>query len=116
MSSERRRARGAEPAPPPSPQELAQQREQQRLERRALLKGALGLGGAAAAAGWLSLAPPTWPLSLRDPDGERGKPKAALRRLPEGGFVVPDAPSVAEADVAGRAGRAGWHRALHSTR
>jgi uncharacterized protein (DUF362 family) len=100
MSSERRRARQAEPAPEPSAQELEQQRDQQRLERRALLKGALGLGGAAAAAGWLSLAPASWPLSLRDPDGERGKPKAQVLRLPEGGFVVPDAPSVADLGVA----------------
>ena len=51
MSSERRRAGRAEPAPEPSAQELEQQRDQRRLERRALLKGALGLGGAAAAAG-----------------------------------------------------------------
>jgi uncharacterized protein (DUF362 family) len=65
-----------------------------------LLKGALGLGGAAAAAGYASLAPPSWPLSLNDPDGERGKPQAVVRHLPEGGFVVPDAPSLADLGVA----------------
>jgi uncharacterized protein (DUF362 family) len=100
MSNERRRARQAEPTPEPSAQDLEQQRDHQRIERRALLKGALGLGGAVAAAGWASLAPPSWPLSLRDPDGERGKPKAAVRSLPEGGFRVPDAPSVADLGVA----------------
>jgi len=98
MSNERRRARRDEPEP--SAQDLEQQRDHQRIERRALLKGALGLGGAVAAAGWVSLAPPGWPLSLRDPDGERGKPTAAVRSLPEGGFRVPDAPSVADLGVA----------------
>ena len=98
MSNERRRARRDEPEP--SAQELEQQRDHQRIERRALLKGALGLGGAVAAAGWVSLAPPGWPLSLRDPDGERGKPTATVRSLPEGGFRVPDAPSVADLGVA----------------
>lgn len=100
MSNERRRARQTEPTPEPSAQDLAQQRDHQRIERRALLKGALGLGGAVAAAGWASLAPSSWPLSLCDPDGERGKPKAAVRSLPEGGFRVPDAPSVADLGVA----------------
>jgi uncharacterized protein (DUF362 family) len=98
MSNERRRARQAEPQP--SAEELEQQRDHQRIERRALLKGALGLGGAVAAAGWISLAPSNWPLSLRDPDGERGKPKAAVRTLPDAGFRVPDAPSVADLGVA----------------
>jgi len=98
MSNERRRARRDQPEP--SAQDLEQQRDHQRIERRALLKGALGLGGAVAAAGWVSLAPPGWPLSLRDPDGERGKPTAAVRSLPEGGFRVPDAPSVADLGVA----------------
>jgi uncharacterized protein (DUF362 family) len=99
MSNERRRRR-AEPEAPPSAEDLAAQRDQQRIERRALLKGALGLGGAAAAAGWMSLAPQSWPLSLRDDDGERGKPKPQVLRLPESGFVVPDAPSVADLGVA----------------
>lgn len=32
--------------------------------------------------------PPHWPLSIKDPDGERGKPREQLRRLPENGFAV----------------------------
>jgi uncharacterized protein (DUF362 family) len=42
----------------------------------------------AAGAGWAALAPSDWPLSLRDPDGQRGKPRRPLHRLPEGGFAV----------------------------
>ncbi|HVZ34321.1 MAG TPA: DUF362 domain-containing protein [Polyangiaceae bacterium] len=105
MSNEHRRSRhrvtdAAVPPAAPSPAELEQQKEHHRLERRRLLKQALGVGGACAAAGWLSLAPADWPLSLRDPDGERGKPKPELRRLPDGGFRVADAPSVADLAVA----------------
>src|SRR4030095_9963313 len=37
---------------------------------------------------YVSLAPPRWPLSLRDPDGERGKPSTPTLRLPPGGFAV----------------------------
>jgi uncharacterized protein (DUF362 family) len=57
-------------------------------ERRAFLKQ---LGAAAIVAlgsGWAALAPPNWPLSLRDPDGERGKPDVNIFKLPEGGFRV----------------------------
>ena len=100
MSTERRRGRREAPPAEPSAQDQLAQREHQRLERRALLKGALGIGGACAAAGWLSLAPAHWPLSLRDPDGEVGKPKPKIWRLPEQGFGVPDAPSVADLGVA----------------
>lgn len=100
MSTERQRGRRGPAEPEPTPQDVEQARQHARIERRALIKGAVGLGGAVAAAGWLSLAPPSWPLSLKDPDGERGKPQAPIRRLPEGGFAVPDAPSVADLGVA----------------
>ncbi len=56
--------------------------------RRAFLKQAGMALGITAGAGWASLAPPGWPLSLRDPDGERGKPRRDIVRLPEGGFAV----------------------------
>lgn len=100
MSQERRRGRRAAAEPEPTAEELAQQKDHQKIERRALLKGALGLGGAAAAAGWMSLAPQSWPLSLRDTDGERGKPKPKVFSLPEGGFRVPEMPSVADLGIA----------------
>jgi len=105
MSTEQRRPRGAagrrgraESEPTPEDREAASAHA--RIERRALLKQALGLGGACAAAGWVSLAPAGWPLSLRDPDGERGKPAIPVRRLPDGGFRVPDAASIADLGVA----------------
>jgi uncharacterized protein (DUF362 family) len=100
MSTERQRGRRGPAVSEPTPEDLSLAREHVRIERRALLKGAVGLGGAAAAAGYLSLAPPSWPLSLTDPDGERGKPQAPVRLLPEGGFAVPDAPSLADLGVA----------------
>lgn len=56
--------------------------------RRAFLKQAGVALGVGLGAGWVSLAPPEWPLSLRDPDGERGKPRHDLVQLPEGGFAV----------------------------
>ncbi len=56
--------------------------------RRAFLKQAGVSLGLAAGAGWAALAPPSWPLSLKDPDGERGKPQVHPVRLPEGGFAV----------------------------
>jgi uncharacterized protein (DUF362 family) len=100
MSTERQRGRRGRVESEPTPQDIAGAREHVRIERRALLQGALSIGGAAAVAGYVSLAPPSWPLSLNDPDGERGKPQAVVRRLPEGGFVVPDAPSLADLGVA----------------
>jgi uncharacterized protein (DUF362 family) len=100
MSTERQRGRRGRVESEPSPQDIESEREHVRIERRALLKGALGVGGAAAASAYLSLAPSRWPFSLNDPDGERGKPQAALRHLPEGGFAVPDAPSLADLGVA----------------
>jgi uncharacterized protein (DUF362 family) len=61
---------------------------QRRRERRAFLKQAGITALLAAGAGWATFAPSRWPLSLRDPDGERGKPRKKLLRLPEGGFAV----------------------------
>jgi len=55
-------------------------------ERRAFLKQLGAAGILALGAGWVSLAPSDWPLSLRDLDGERGKPKVKIIRLPEDGF------------------------------
>ncbi len=57
-------------------------------ERRALLKQGAAIAGITALGGWAALAPADWPGSLRDPDGERGKPKIDVKRLPEGGFAV----------------------------
>ena len=62
--------------------------EQARRERRRFLKHAGTITGATLAAGWAALAPAEWPLSLRDPDGERGKPRQRTLRLPAGGFAV----------------------------
>jgi len=57
-------------------------------ERRAFLKQ-LGAGALLAlGAGWAALAPSDWPLSLKDPDGERGKPELDIFSLPENGFAV----------------------------
>lgn len=100
MSTERQRGRRGRAESEPTPQDIERADEHVRIERRALLKGAVGIGGAAAAAAYFSMAPPTWPLSLNDPDGERGKPQAPVRRLPEGGFAVPDRASVADLGVA----------------
>jgi len=44
--------------------------------------------GLTLGATWAALAPARWPLSLRDPDGERGKPRPKILRLPEAGFAV----------------------------
>jgi uncharacterized protein (DUF362 family) len=57
-------------------------------ERRKFLLQAGTVATATAAAGYVSLAPARWPLSLRDPDGERGKPTQPTLRLPANGFAV----------------------------
>ena len=57
-------------------------------ERRAFLKQLGAVGLLALSAGYASLAPSNWPLSLRDPDGENGKPNVDVFRLPENGFAV----------------------------
>ena len=75
-------------------EELADER------RRAFLKQAGVVVGVGATAGWAALAPADWPLSLRDPDGERGKPKARVLSLPQGGFAVAPSPLAAQLGVA----------------
>ena len=61
------------------------------MNRRRFLTQAATATGIAAVSGWASLAPPDWPGSLADPDGERGKPRPEEFTLPSGGFtVVPD--------------------------
>ena len=57
-------------------------------ERRVFLKQLGAASVLALGAGWAALAPPHWPLSLRDPDGERGKPRENIVTLPENGFGV----------------------------
>jgi uncharacterized protein (DUF362 family) len=57
-------------------------------ERRRFLKEAGVAASVAAGSAYLSLAPPDWPLSLSDPDGEAGKPKVERLSLPAGGYAV----------------------------
>jgi uncharacterized protein (DUF362 family) len=73
---------------------------QRREERRRFLKQAGGLAGLTLVSGWAALAPSSWPGSLRDPDGERGKPRTKLIRLPEGGYAVPASSAAATIGVA----------------
>lgn len=77
---------GHGPAPGEPGDEAA--RAHARVHRRAFLKQAGVAAGLAAGAGWAALAPAGWPLSLRDPDGERGKPRETVLRLPERGYAV----------------------------
>ncbi len=56
--------------------------------RRRFLKQAGAAAGVSLGAGWAALAPPSWPLSLRDPDGERGKPGRGSLKLPQNGFAI----------------------------
>ncbi|MBK8013743.1 MAG: DUF362 domain-containing protein [Deltaproteobacteria bacterium] len=72
----------------------------ERIDRRAALRQIGTVSAIAAGAGWAALAPPTWPGSLRDPDGERGKPKQPVFRLPENGFLVPNVPGGAVLGIA----------------
>jgi len=58
------------------------------VDRRRFLKQAGAVAGLTLASGWAALAPSRWPLSLRDPDGERGKPRSPILRLPEHGYRV----------------------------
>jgi uncharacterized protein (DUF362 family) len=71
-----------------APEVSAALAEEHRERRRTFLKQAAVVGAATLGAGYASLAPARWPLSLRDPDGERGKPRAPVLRLPQGGFAV----------------------------
>jgi uncharacterized protein (DUF362 family) len=77
-----------------------ERREHERLERRAFLKRAAVAGGLGLVAGWASLAPGGWPLSLRDPDGEAGKPKRRLLTLPAGGYAVEGSSTAAHLGIA----------------
>ncbi len=70
------------------------------LERRALLKQGAAIAGLTAVGGWAAVAPPDWPLSLRDPDGERGKPVTTVRHLPKGGYAVAASPTAAALGIA----------------
>ncbi|MBW2732143.1 MAG: DUF362 domain-containing protein [Deltaproteobacteria bacterium] len=63
---------------------------QRQKERRAFLKQLGIISGVAIGAGYAALAPPSWPLSLRDPDGERGKPRPKVHHLPAGGYALKD--------------------------
>jgi uncharacterized protein (DUF362 family) len=69
-------------------------------DRRRFLKQAGAAAGLAAGAGWAALAPPHWPLSLRDPDGERGKPRRGALRLPPNGFAVEPSAMAAQLGIA----------------
>ena len=70
-------------------------RDYRRDQRRRFLKQAGAALGLCASAGYSALAPARWPFSLRDPDGERGKPARSTLSLPSGGFVVPPSKSAA---------------------
>jgi uncharacterized protein (DUF362 family) len=69
-------------------------------ERRALLKQGAAVAGLTLVGGWAALAPPSWPGSLRDPDGERGKPRPKIRKLPEGGYAVPASATASHLGIA----------------
>ncbi len=71
-----------------------------KLERRAFLKKAGAAALLASGAAWTSLAPPGAPLSLRDPDGERGKPRHKRVHLPENGFAVDSSSAYSHLGVA----------------
>lgn len=73
----------------PDDEHLEAKAEHVNQERRSLLKQSAAVAGLALVGGYTHLAPPSWPLSLRDPDGERGKPRAKIHKLPKGGFAVP---------------------------
>ncbi len=91
MSTERPSKRGgvvAEAPAEPTFEDLEALAAQKRAERRLFLKQAAVVGAATVGAGYASLAPPSWPLSLRDLDGERGKPVPETLNLPLGGFSV----------------------------
>jgi uncharacterized protein (DUF362 family) len=72
---------------PLTPEQKAQA-EMKQEERRRFLRQAGAVAAATVGAGYLSLAPARWPLSLRDPDGNLGKPKVPTLRLPAGGYSI----------------------------
>lgn len=69
-------------------------------DRRRFLQHAAIVGGASLGATYLSLAPSSWPLSLKDEDGELGKPKPKILTLPEKGYAVEAAPLAADLGIA----------------
>jgi uncharacterized protein (DUF362 family) len=89
----------AEPATP-SPADLEAMIDQKRSERRRFLRQAAAVGAATVGAGYVSLAPANWPLSLKDPTGELGKPVEPTLRLPEGGFSIPPSSTLPHLGVA----------------
>jgi uncharacterized protein (DUF362 family) len=105
MSDEADARRGSNPnqSPDQSPSHDPKLTAHRQAERRRLLRHAGIVGAAALGAGYLSVAPARWPLSLRDPDGERGKPRLPQLRLPRwdsGGYAVAPAPTQAHVGVA----------------
>lgn len=70
------------------------------MERRQFLRQASIVSGAALGAGYLSLAPSEWPLSLKDPTGELGKPVDRVLSLPPDGFAVAPMATAAHLGVA----------------
>ncbi|MGF1508957.1 MAG: DUF362 domain-containing protein [Myxococcota bacterium] len=60
--------------------------------RRQFIRQVGVVSGLSLGAGYLSLAPKDWPLSLSDPDGEGGKPRPRRLALPEGGYAVAEGP------------------------
>lgn len=83
--------------PPGSDPDLIAHR---RVERRRFLRSVAVASGAMVGAGWATLAPPGAPLSLRDPDGERGKPRPRELSLPEGGYAVEASAVAAQLGIA----------------
>jgi uncharacterized protein (DUF362 family) len=71
-----------------------------REQRRRFLKHAGAAAALSAGASWLALAPPGAPLSLRDPDGEGGKPRGETIELPKNGYQVAAANNAADLGVA----------------
>lgn len=78
----------------------AEQQAHRQVRRRTFLKQAGVAAGLAAGAGWAAMAPAHWPLSLKDPDGERGKPRREVLRLPDSGYAAPASATAAVLGVA----------------
>ena len=74
--------------------------ERQKVDRRSFLKQAGVAALLASGAAWTSLAPPGAPFSLRDPDGERGKPEKTRLVLPKGGYAVEPSSVLSQLGVA----------------
>lgn len=89
------------PKPGTPPDDAPSGRDQaQRQRRRDFLIQTGAVAGVALGAGWVTLAPPSWPLSLRDPDGERGKPRPPQFSLPQGGYAVAASATAAQIGIA----------------